>query len=146
MELQAWEPALVCNATGGFASLPSWQGRLTITVDSACQKEQGIDLPPQSTSPRLQWLLRVSLSLFYGICFPKMKPSSGKGAETNNNLEKVKVKLVGCGNALKGKVPFPSPKEMCPWEEWVPERYCRLLLKSLEDSPFYLLHIVSTSL
>lgn len=109
--------ASVCDATGGVASLASWQGR-PIIVDSAfpaCQKEQkGIDCPPQRTFPGLQSQLDVSLPVFCGICFPKMKLSPGKGAETDNNSDKVKVMLVGCGRALKGRVPFPIPRERCP--------------------------------
>jgi len=81
----------------------------------ACQKEQkGIDFPTQRTFPGLQSQLGVSLSLFCGICFPKMKPSPGKGAEAENNSDKVKVMLVGCRKALSGMVPFPIPKETGP--------------------------------
>lgn len=87
-------------------------------MDSAfpvCQKEQkGIYFPPRMTFPGLQSQRDVSLSLFCGIYFPKMKLSPGKGAEKDNNSDEVKVMLVGCGKALKGRVPFPIPKETCP--------------------------------
>lgn len=54
----------------------------------ACQKEQkGIDFSLQMTFLGLQSQLGVSLPLFCGNSFPKMKPSPGKGAETDNNSD-----------------------------------------------------------
>lgn len=98
-------------------------------VDSAfpaCQKEQkGIDFPPQRTLPRLQSQFDVSLSFFCSICFPKMKPSPGKGPETDSNSDKVKVMVVGCGKAPKGRVSFPIPKETRPyWRKVLPGADC----------------------
>lgn len=74
----------------------------------------------------------VSLSLFYRIYFPKIIPSPRKGAKPNNNSDKMKVLLVVSRKALKERLPFPIPKETCPWLRkvllysdcfWSPQRF-----------------------